>query len=98
MGDSSKAQQYYRTMELVVTQQPGPFHRAWSLFLLDHDREVPRVLAKVREEIQTRKDIYGYDLLAWALYKSGDHRRPPGRSKKRWPWAPVTPWSSTTPA
>ncbi|MFL5546074.1 MAG: tetratricopeptide repeat protein [Gemmatimonadales bacterium] len=74
IGDSSKAQQYYRTMELVVTQQAGPFHRAWSLFLLDHDREVPRVVAKVREEIQTRKDIYGYDLLAWALHKSGDDR------------------------
>jgi tetratricopeptide (TPR) repeat protein len=32
------------------------------------------VLAKVREEIQTRQDIYGYDLLAWALHKSGDYR------------------------
>jgi tetratricopeptide (TPR) repeat protein len=74
MGDGSKAQEYYRTMELAVLQQPGPFHRAWSLFLLDHEREVPRVLAKVREEIQTRQDIYGYDLLAWALHKSGDDR------------------------
>lgn len=74
MGDGSKAQEYYRTMELAVLRQPGPFHRAWSLFLLDHDREVPRVLAKVREEIQTRRDIYGYDLLAWALHKSGDDK------------------------
>jgi tetratricopeptide (TPR) repeat protein len=74
MGDSSKAGEYYRIMELTVMQQPGPFHRAWSLFLLDHDREVPRVLAKVREEIQTRRDIYGYDLLAWALHKSGDNQ------------------------
>ena len=73
-GDSIKAEEYYRAMELAVLQQPGPFHRAWSLFLLDHDREVPRVLGKVREEIQTRQDIYGYDLLAWALHKSGDDR------------------------
>jgi tetratricopeptide (TPR) repeat protein len=78
MGDSSKAGEYYRTMELAVLQQPGPFHRAWSLFLLDHDREVPRVLAKVREEIRTRRDIYGYDLLAWALHKSGDDREAAG--------------------
>jgi tetratricopeptide (TPR) repeat protein len=25
----------------------------------------------VQEEIRTREDIYGYDLLAWALHKSG---------------------------
>ena len=75
IGDSAKAGEYYRTMELAVLHQPGPFHRAWSLFLLDHERDVPRVLAKVQEEIQTRRDIYGYDLLAWALHKSGDDRR-----------------------
>jgi tetratricopeptide (TPR) repeat protein len=74
LGDSTKAEEYYRTMETVVLRQPGPFHRAWSLFLLDHERDVPRVLAKVREEIRTRQDIYGYDLLAWALHQSGrDH-------------------------
>lgn len=72
LGDSNKAGEYYHSMEVAVLQQPGPFHRAWSLFLLDHDRDVPRVLAKVREEIRTRRDIYGYDLLAWALHKSGD--------------------------
>jgi tetratricopeptide (TPR) repeat protein len=71
VGDSSKAEEYYHTMETVVLHQPGPFHRAWSLFLLDHDRDVPRVLAKVEEEIRTRQDIYGYDLLAWALHQSG---------------------------
>jgi tetratricopeptide (TPR) repeat protein len=71
-GDSSKAQDYYHAMEIAVLQQPGPFHRAWSLFLLDHHREVPQVLAKVQEEIRTRHDIYGYDLLGWALHRSGD--------------------------
>jgi tetratricopeptide (TPR) repeat protein len=71
LGDTAKAGEYYHTMEVAVVAQPGPFHRAWSLFLLDHDRDVPRVLAKVEEEIQTRRDIYGYDLLAWALHKSG---------------------------
>jgi len=71
IGDSGKAADYYRTMETVVLHQPGPFHRAWSLFLLDHDRDVPRVLANVEEEIRSRRDIYGYDLLAWALHQSG---------------------------
>jgi tetratricopeptide (TPR) repeat protein len=71
LGDSTKAEEYYHAMALAVLGQPGPYHRAWSLFLLDHDREVPRVLAKVKEELATRRDIYGYDLLAWALHKSG---------------------------
>ena len=71
LGDTTKAQDYYHTMEITVLHQPGPFHRAWSLFLLDHRRDVPRVLAKVSAEIETRRDIYGYDLLAWALHRSG---------------------------
>lgn len=71
LGDGAKAEEYYHAMALAVLRQPGPYHRAWSLFLLDHDREVPRVLAKVQEELATRRDIYGYDLLAWALHKSG---------------------------
>jgi tetratricopeptide (TPR) repeat protein len=71
VGDSAKSQEYYRAMEVTVLHQSGAFHRAWSLFLLDHGREVPAVLAKVSEEIETRRDIYGYDLLAWALHRSG---------------------------
>ena len=71
LGDTTKAAEYYRAMALAVLRQPGPYHRAWSLFLLDHDREVPRVLAKVEDELRSRRDIYGYDLLAWALHKSG---------------------------
>lgn len=70
-GDSARAAEYARTMEVAIRGQKKGFHREWSLFLLDHNRRVPQVLAQVQEEIQTRKDIYGYDLLAWALYKQG---------------------------
>lgn len=69
-GDQSKAEDYSASMQLVVTGQPGPYHRAWSVFLLDHDRDIPEVLAKAQEEIAMRRDIYGYDILGWALYKS----------------------------
>ncbi len=70
LGDTAKAEEYYRAMAVAVLRQPGPYHRAWSLFLLDHDREVPRVLGNVESELRTRRDIYGYDLLAWALHRS----------------------------
>ena len=71
LGDTVQAAEYTRAMELAVLGQPGQWHRAWSLFLLDHDRRVPEVLAHVRAELATRRDVYGYDLLAWALHKSG---------------------------
>jgi tetratricopeptide (TPR) repeat protein len=71
LGDSAKAAGYDRAMAVSVLRQPGAYHRAWSLYLLDHGRDVPRVLANVRRELTTRQDIYGYDLLAWALHAAG---------------------------
>jgi tetratricopeptide (TPR) repeat protein len=74
LGDSLEAGEYVRAMEAVTFAQPGGFHRAWSLFLLDHGLRVPDVLAQVQAEIRTRPDIYGWDLLAWALHRSGRDR------------------------
>lgn len=71
LGDNAKSAEYFQTLEVAVTAQPGPFHRAWSLYLLDHGLRVNEVLGKAQEELKERKDIYGYDLVAWALYKSG---------------------------
>lgn len=74
LGDTVQAKMYEQTMRTVALSQPGPPHRAWSLFLLDHGREVPQVLRRVRADLRVRKDIYGYDVYAWALHKSGRHR------------------------
>jgi len=71
LGDTAKAAEYVAAMEVAVGQEPGAYHRAWSLFLLDHGRRVPEVLAAARAELAGRRDIHGYDLVAWALYKSG---------------------------
>lgn len=70
-GQAAKSAEYARAMELVVLSQPGAYHRAWSLYLLTHDRQLATVLANVEAEIAGRKDVYGYDLLAWALHKNG---------------------------
>ena len=77
-GDTAQAEQYYRGMEAATRGPSGGFHRSWYLALLDHDRRVPEVLAAVTKDLETRRDAYGYDLLAWALYKSG--RMPEARS------------------
>ncbi len=70
-NDSARAEQYARAMEVAVLNQPGPLHRAWSMFLLDHGRDVSTVLTRAQEEIRTRHDVYGWDLLAWALHHAG---------------------------
>jgi tetratricopeptide (TPR) repeat protein len=72
-GDSAAAEENFRTMEIAVRGQPGAYHRAWSLFLLDHDRRIDEVYCKALAELVTRKDIYGYDILGWSLYKLGRH-------------------------
>jgi tetratricopeptide (TPR) repeat protein len=71
LGDTARAAEYAAAMEVAVGQQPGAYHRAWSLFLLDHGRRIPEVLAAAQAELAGRRDIHGYDLVAWALYRSG---------------------------
>jgi tetratricopeptide (TPR) repeat protein len=70
-GNTSAADENFRTMEIAVRGQPDAYHRAWSLFLLDHDRRIPEVHEKAVAELATRKDIYGYDIVGWSLYKLG---------------------------
>jgi Flp pilus assembly protein TadD len=70
-GDTAKANEYLRTMQVAVSLQPGAYHRAWSLYLLDHDLQVAEVLQRAEGELRERKDVYGYDIVAWALHKSG---------------------------
>ncbi|GLC26825.1 hypothetical protein [Roseisolibacter agri] len=70
-GDSARAAEHARTMEVAAGRQPGAYHRAWSLFLLDHGRQLPQVLDAARAELATRRDAYGHDVLAWALYRNG---------------------------
>ncbi|MEO5815065.1 MAG: tetratricopeptide repeat protein [Gemmatimonadaceae bacterium] len=73
-GDSARSEEYAHVLDVVVLKQPGAYHRAWSLFLLDHDRHLSTVSRKIREEMRTRKDVYAYDLLAWSLHKQGRNR------------------------
>lgn len=73
LGDTSAAQQYAQAMKVSALKQPGAIHRAWGLFVLDHGtlRERRQVLARARADIMTRHDVYGEDLLAWALFRDG---------------------------
>jgi len=70
-GDAERAAEYARVVEVSLAGSAGAYHRAESLFLLDHGRRVPQVLAQARADLRTRRDVYGHDLLAWALHRSG---------------------------
>lgn len=76
VGDTAQARSYAKAMTANALQQPGPIHRAWGLFLLDHgtSADVRRVLTKTRLEMRERRDVYAYDLLAWGLYRQRDFR------------------------
>lgn len=73
IGDRERANEYFNTLEVAVASQPGDFHRAWSLYQLDHGLQVDTVLARATAELRERRDVYGYDLAAWALHKIGRH-------------------------
>jgi tetratricopeptide (TPR) repeat protein len=73
LGNKEQASSYAKAMSASALEQPGPIHRAWGLFLLDHGtaNDRARVLKLARQELEDRRDIYGHDLLAWALYRNG---------------------------
>ncbi len=73
LGDQAKSDEYFQTLGVAVSMQPGAYHRAWSLYMLDHGLRVDEVLQKAQAELRDRKDVYGYDIVAWALQKSGRH-------------------------
>jgi tetratricopeptide (TPR) repeat protein len=82
VGDSIRAAEYAQALQLAVASQPGSYHRAWSLWLLDHERDVTRVSQKVRKELNSRRDVYGLDLYAWALHRQGRDQEARGWSAR----------------
>ncbi len=73
LADSAAARDFERVMDVALLGQSGPFHRAWSLHLLDRRRSVPEVLARAEAELRSRRDVYGWDVYAWALHRAGRH-------------------------
>lgn len=71
LGDTAQAASYEKAMTTSALTQPGAIHRAWGLYLLNHGQRVGDVLKRVRRELETRHDVYGYDLLAWGLHVEG---------------------------
>ena len=73
LGDSATAAQFFRRVEADYAANPEPFARQWSQFRVDHARHLPETIRLLRDEIDVRPDVLGWDLLAWALYRNGEY-------------------------
>lgn len=73
-GDTAKAKQYY-TLAQLAFQKSAKSGVATdleeSLFLSDHDLDLPVALTKAQNAYIARPSIYAADYLSWALYKNG---------------------------
>ncbi len=47
------------------------YNRELALFYADHDMKLRESLDLAQKELEVRRDIYTWDVLAWALYKNG---------------------------
>ena len=71
MRDPVRAREYARVAAVAAGEQSGTMHRGWSLVQLDQGRDPAPIAAEAATDLRTRRDVYGYDLLAWALYRQG---------------------------
>jgi tetratricopeptide (TPR) repeat protein len=74
VGREKDAAQQYALVEHIARLSAANgvlYNRQLALFYADHDRNLALALTLAQKEWEVRKDIYGYETLAWALYKNG---------------------------
>jgi tetratricopeptide (TPR) repeat protein len=47
------------------------YNRELALFYADRGRRLPEAVDLARRELEVRRDIYTWDVLAWTLYQNG---------------------------
>jgi len=73
LGQLDNAKKQYQLVELIgyLSQVNRQIHnRDLALFYADHDLKLPEALAFARNELEVRRDIYTWDVLAWSLFKN----------------------------
>ena len=73
IGEPEQAQAQYDTVEFLATLAAinrQVYNRELALFWANHDLKLEDALALASAELEFRKDIYGYDALAWTLYQN----------------------------
>jgi tetratricopeptide (TPR) repeat protein len=73
-GQAERADEEYGTVEVIaelaaINRQV--YNRQLAMYYADHDLRVDEALRLTTAELAVRKDVYGYDAQAWALFKNG---------------------------
>lgn len=68
-GDSAGARTTANAVATLASSQAGPPHREWLLWQIDHGEQLPQIIERASHDVVQRPDVYGYDLLGWALYR-----------------------------
>lgn len=74
MERADDARQQYELVEYIArlnAMNKLVYNRELALFYADHDLHLPESAELARNELQVRKDIYTWDVFAFALYKTG---------------------------
>jgi tetratricopeptide (TPR) repeat protein len=75
-GRVREAEAQYATVA-AIAQLSGPggavYNRELATYYADHDLNHSEAVRLAAGEIAFRKDVQGYDALAWALYRAGRH-------------------------
>jgi tetratricopeptide (TPR) repeat protein len=69
-GDATRAERDRQTVlaiAQVATAAGNVYDRTLSLYLANHAQETARAVDLAAKELEIRKDVYGYDALAWAM-------------------------------
>jgi tetratricopeptide (TPR) repeat protein len=70
-GDHTEAERQYQAVDFIAELnelQADVSSREIALFQASHRRDTAHAVRLAEAELKTRKDAYGYDALAWALY------------------------------
>jgi tetratricopeptide (TPR) repeat protein len=73
-GEPSAAERQYAAVDFIAELgdvQAEVGNREVALFQASHGRDTAHAVRLATTELDTRKDIYGYDALAWALFQAG---------------------------
>ncbi len=74
MGRAEETQKHYDLVAYIGylnTLNRVLYNRELAYFYADHDIKLQEALDLAKKELEVRRDIYAYDVLAWTLQKNG---------------------------